>query len=210
MDPYRTLQMLLSKTDGESPVRHRSAVVAVVNGDRTVNLTMGGLTVANVSTLGGFFSVGEVVQVIAWAGDLLVLGVAGLSSGFRLLGYTENTADHDGFSTTPADIANLTLPSITFPANRRIRLVGQCQTEQNTALGHQQILIREGGTQLQGSTQTVVAGGFTLHHLERIFTPSVGAHTYKMMGAVQAGGTMDILGSAGLVAFLSCEDIGPI
>lgn len=83
MDYERTLQRLLPKADGESPVRHRTGVISAVNGDGTVDVDLGGEVIGGCSILGST-TVGAVVQVLAWAGDLLVLGSAsGAGIGYR-------------------------------------------------------------------------------------------------------------------------------
>jgi hypothetical protein len=61
--------------DGEQPVRHRSALVDAVNGDGTVDLDVQGVIIANVAVLAGATAgVGDVVHVLVWPGDMLVVG----------------------------------------------------------------------------------------------------------------------------------------
>jgi len=83
-DYQRIVERLIPKPDGESPVRHRTGEVVAVNGDGTVDLDLSGVTVPDVATIGST-AVGQIVQVLVWAGDLLVLSVTG-GSDYALLG----------------------------------------------------------------------------------------------------------------------------
>jgi hypothetical protein len=74
MDYTRTLNRLEPAPDGESALRHRSAVVTAINSDGTVDIDLSGVAVVGVSSL-VFAGIGEVVQVVAWKGDLLVIGL---------------------------------------------------------------------------------------------------------------------------------------
>lgn len=77
MDYFRLGEKLNPKPDGESAVRHRTGVVDAVNADGTVDLDLGGIVVPGVSVLNSAsIEAASPVQVVAWAGDLLVLGPA--------------------------------------------------------------------------------------------------------------------------------------
>lgn len=78
MDFTKLQEKLIPKPDGESPVRHRTGTVDAVNANGTVDLDLGGTVVPDVSVLAGSsVTVGQVVQVLVWAGDLLVIGGIG-------------------------------------------------------------------------------------------------------------------------------------
>jgi hypothetical protein len=77
----RLFDKMNPKPDGESPIVHRSGVVDAVNADGTVDLELSGVVVEDVAVLSGaVVAVDDVVQVAAWAGDLLVLGKSRLSN----------------------------------------------------------------------------------------------------------------------------------
>jgi hypothetical protein len=76
-DLFRLLGRLQPEEDGETPVRHRSGVVDAVNGDGTVDVEISGVAVTDVAVLDGAVAgVGDVVHVLTWGGDMLVLGKA--------------------------------------------------------------------------------------------------------------------------------------
>lgn len=80
-DLTRLEQRLFPAQDGEAAVRHRSGIVNTVNMDGTVDLALGSTVVPSASVLAGaVVENGDVVQVLAWRGDLLVLGRWGLIS----------------------------------------------------------------------------------------------------------------------------------
>lgn len=99
MDLHRIYEGFNPLPDGESPVRHRTGIVDVVNADGTVDLDLGGTIVPSVSVLeGASVAAGSVVQVIAWAGDLLVLGV--VSSNASLPAQAVETTDQTAITST--------------------------------------------------------------------------------------------------------------
>lgn len=56
-------------------IRHRTAIVDVVNGDGTVDILLGDSIVENVAKLAGATAtLGATVHVLTFGGDLLVLG----------------------------------------------------------------------------------------------------------------------------------------
>lgn len=75
-DYTRLLEKIVPTQDGEDPVRLRTAVVAVINSDGTIDITLNGVTVTNVPVVGSNlgFVVGRSVQVLVHRGALLVLG----------------------------------------------------------------------------------------------------------------------------------------
>lgn len=69
------LQKLVPQKDGEPYVVHRTALVDAVNSDGTVDVELSGVVVPNVPVLErALVLAGDVVQVLAWQGALLVLG----------------------------------------------------------------------------------------------------------------------------------------
>lgn len=100
MDYFRLGEKLNPKPDGESAVRHRTGVVDAVNADGTVDLDLGGVVVPSVSVLdGASIAVADVVQIVAWSGDLLILGRAAVSA-----------AEHEWIAWTPT-LVNLNIGS---------------------------------------------------------------------------------------------------
>jgi hypothetical protein len=64
--------------DGQDVLRLKVGVVAAIDADGTVDLTLNGTTVTNVPCLGSAqFAVGQTVQVLSYRGSLLVLGGSG-------------------------------------------------------------------------------------------------------------------------------------
>lgn len=121
---------------------------------------------------------------------------------------------NQGSITTVADLTNLTI-TVTVVANRLIRLYADGLTIASTAgtVTTASITLVESATQL-GAT---IHGGFSLPTtsfteapISTTFTPAVGAHTYKLRGAVlSGGGTMTTVASATAPWNLVAEDIGP-
>lgn len=67
---------LIPPPDGQDVAKLRTAVVAAVNSNGTLNITLNGATITNVPRLGNAYAVvGGSVQVISYRGSLLVLGM---------------------------------------------------------------------------------------------------------------------------------------
>lgn len=78
IDFTKILKDIVPDSDGPGEVYRRKMVVAVVNGDNTVDLTSSGVTIPSVPVLAGAqLTVGSNVQVITERGALLVLGKVG-------------------------------------------------------------------------------------------------------------------------------------
>jgi hypothetical protein len=66
---------LIPPPDGQDVAKLRTATVAAVNVNGTLNIVLNGATITNVPRLAGAFAVsGSVVQVLSYRGSLLVLG----------------------------------------------------------------------------------------------------------------------------------------
>jgi hypothetical protein len=76
IDYTKLREKLIPTPDGEPPIILRTATVAAVNSDGTVDLTMSsGVLVPDVPRLTGAYApVGAVVQVLSLRGSLLVIG----------------------------------------------------------------------------------------------------------------------------------------
>jgi hypothetical protein len=87
LDFHRLVERLVPQNDAETPIHHRTAIVVSVNSDGTLDIDLGGVTVTAPILDGAYAEPGDVVQVGAWAGDLLVLGrvASALSSAVSVL-----------------------------------------------------------------------------------------------------------------------------
>lgn len=119
----------------------------------------------------------------------------------------ENLAAQTGIGTTRVDLTGLVTASISFVANRRIRLKGICSFDNNNDIGIFYLRIREGGTDLAvGHTNATEL--FTLNETliaETVITPTAGSHTYKLSAHTSAGE----ISRTNLAGLLIVEDIGP-
>lgn len=117
MDLHRIYEGINPDTDGESPVRHRTGIVSAVNADGTIDLDLGGTVVPGVSVLDGVSVVaGDVVQVAAWAGDLLILGRSRtIAGGAQARYYTQTASGGPTSGTTQLQLASLAIPAQGYP-----------------------------------------------------------------------------------------------
>jgi hypothetical protein len=74
MDDNTIARILFPADDGEPPIRHRLGKVLTVNTNGTVTLTMGTSSVVARILEGVMVAVGDVVEVVVWSGDVLILG----------------------------------------------------------------------------------------------------------------------------------------
>lgn len=215
MDLTRLQQRLQPKPDGESAVRHRTGIVDTVNPDGTVDLDLGGIVVPDVSVLdGAFLAIGDVVQVVAWAGDLLVLGREASAPGggpLGLLGAVTKTASHTGITGT-VDITGLTATVDVADNSRFIRVAVTVNSLTSTvATDRSNISIREGATVF---TQFIHRFGGT--NADEgvtswvLLNPTQGSHTYKVTYTVIGTGTHVWTAAADSISSFTVEDIGPI
>lgn len=125
------------------------------------------------------------------------------------LGYSEATASQAGI-TTIVDLTNLSVV-VNVIARRRIKLTGflpsvSCTAADNTM----QLKIQEGATVLVSvDTGNPTANTGDFMRAERVLTPSVGLHTYKLtLARVVGAGSLTVNASATSPAFVLVEDIG--
>jgi hypothetical protein len=125
------------------------------------------------------------------------------------IGYAEVTANQGTF-TTEVDLTGLSV-DVTVAANRRIRITGSCLMLSSVTTDEVILRIKEGASVLRHDGQiTNAANGANLYHVERILTPSAGAHTYKLTGARTVGtGNVTMYANTNDPAFILVEDIGP-
>lgn len=128
-----------------------------------------------------------------------------------VLGYAEITASQAGV-TAVADITGLAL-TITYPANRRIKISGGGGVGATVATDVVRIAIKEGAGLLQvgdvvpGITSATTGNIWLLPH--RIIVPSAGVHTYKLTLERLAGaGTVQISANGQFPAYILIEDMG--
>lgn len=122
-----------------------------------------------------------------------------------VLGYIERTTSVFNIPTTGTDL--LTLPAITVPAGRYIRITGQgifaLTGSATDAIG----TINEGATELQRFAQMSTSLNQSMGAV--ILTPSAGAHTYKLR-AYGVGGMINFEAAATRPGFILVEDIGGV
>lgn len=120
------------------------------------------------------------------------------------LGYAEVTANQTGLVYT-ADLTGLAV-TVFIPAGRRIRVtghVGQFNRSAGTATWAQ-LKVREGVVQLASKTD-VINNNFVGVDVAAILLPTAGVHTYKLTS--NGDGTMDMIASADMPAYILVEDI---
>jgi hypothetical protein len=111
-------------------------------------------------------------------------------------------------------VTDITGASITFTAiaNRQYKLGFHIYTNTTASSATTNVMIYEGTTLLQQSTQT--AGTATIGCFSQGFVllqPSAGSHTYKLRLQLQAGtGTCSAEGGSTYPAWFWAEDIGPV
>lgn len=214
-DYQKIISGLVPQLDGESAVRHRSALVDAVNADGTVDLDFNGTIIASVSVLdGAVVGAGETVQVAVWAGDMLVLGAARTApSGARgVLGYAEVTSSQLAMAAGTTDLTGLAV-TVTVGTARRVRISGSVQLGKRTAVGRGQVLVREGAANIgrlcridnmaiTGTLQRFRGHGAT------VITPSAGSHTYKLAAETSSNIIDSEAAGSGEQSFILVEDIG--
>jgi hypothetical protein len=140
--------------------------------------------------------------------DYLSLGV---SQG--RLAYVISTSNQAVASGAAVDITGLTV-SVSLPANRVIRVTGQCIfaiTPPMTLDG----FINQDGTNVAafGENSNATGGDATNKSIlqcgSAILTPTAGDHTYKLQAQATGAGSATIGASAAAPGFILVEDIGP-
>lgn len=215
MDYSKLYEKMAPTPDGESPVRHRTGTVSAVNANGTVDLDLGTVVVPDVSVLrGAYVELGETVQVVVWAGDLLVLGAVALNDGGGPLGwldYAEVTANQ---ATITTEVALTDLTSTrSYPGGRRVKITGSIRFGATNVDNNAILRIKESTTVLQ--TAEHIASRISSQSnpsLERsiVIVPSVGGHTYNLTLNMSVGtGSISLVASVSAPAFLLIEDLGP-
>lgn len=214
-DYTKIISGLVPQLDGESAVRHRSALVDAVNANGTVDLDFNGTIIASVSVLdGAVVGAGETVQVAVWAGDMLVLGAARTApSGARgILDYAEVTSSQLGMAAGTTDLTGLAV-TVTVGTGRAIEISGNVQLGKRTAAGRGQVLIREGSSNL-GRLWRIdnMATSGTLQrfrgHGSAVIFPSAGSHTYKLSAETSSNIIDAEAAGSGEQNWIMVEDIG--
>ncbi len=127
-----------------------------------------------------------------------------------ILGYAEVTANQTGIGATITDLTSLSL-TITYVANRRVKVTGEGQYQNNTNNEFTKVYIREASVTLTArnfyTAVTLINNGF---HVEHILTPTAGARTYKLSAnRSSSSGTTALIAASTEPAFIRIEDIGP-
>lgn len=111
------------KVDGEDELRLRVALVAAVNANGTVDLTLSGVTVPGVPVLDGVApAVGATVQVLSWLGALLVLGGSAAGSASNVESYKAANVQTTSTSYTPFTGTDIHGVAFLAPASGRVKL----------------------------------------------------------------------------------------
>lgn len=127
------------------------------------------------------------------------------------LGYAEITTDSATFGGTITDIAGLSV-TVDVQANRRVRITGWITGFSGLDdPGQANLYVREASTVLvvAPSEASPVPDYQTSDvQVQRVFTPTTGAHTYKVSANAFAS-TARVRASTTFRAFILVEDIGP-
>jgi hypothetical protein len=125
------------------------------------------------------------------------------------LGYAQVTANQ-GSITTLVDLSGLTA-TVTVGANRYVKITGVVLAGSTVAADTIDLIIREGGTELQIAEFRNGSTGSSEALMAQIVldSPSAGSHTYKLSMRRAAGtGTITMTAVTAAPAFILVEDIG--
>jgi hypothetical protein len=156
LDMTRLLTKLLPEQDGEDYLRMRTGVVADVNTDGTVDVTLSGVMVENVAVLSGaVVAEGTVVQILTYRGGLLVLGAAGPASvPAQLLSGNVNSGNATP-GTTFTNTISTGVHGVAFiaPPSGQVWITGRAVARNDTANGFvlMDYEVRAGSTPGSGS-----------------------------------------------------------
>jgi hypothetical protein len=200
MDYTKLIAKMSPTPDGESPVRHRTGTIDVVNADGTVDLDLGGTVVPDVSTLQRV-SVGDVVQVLAWEGDLLVLGGAG---PLGVVDYAEVTANQ-GSITVETTVTGLTFTQALL-AGRLYRFTAYMHGSA-TVTTSGVLRIKDDGVTVLESVMNTVTGVNSIMWLQGLLPGPVASSTWTVT-VTPGAGTLTVGATSTRRAFLLLEDIG--
>lgn len=108
-----------------------------------------------------------------------------------------------------AETQVMTLPSITFPAGRLVRIAAYIADMVGTSATQFGIVyLRANGSRLTQGVRTVVNTGGNTLYTELIFAPGPGALTFDATVAC-VGGSVNANAGPAYPMYLLCEDIGP-
>jgi hypothetical protein len=144
--------------------------------------------------------------------DLRESARGGGASPGGILGYAEVTANQTGMGAGLTDLTGLAV-TVTVPAGRRLRIVGNVRLLKSTSAGYGQVVVREGSTSI-GRIWTFLdmatsgVGSRFRGEGSVIVAPTAGEHTYKLTSDLaNVGATLEA--SAGNACWIMVEDIGP-
>ena len=216
-DVTQVLKKIVPEQDGPSNVTLRTGVIAAVNGDGTVNVTMGdGTVVTNKPVVGSsvVFTIGQVVNILTGRNQFLVLGgtaSSGATSGFPSVYVTLGTP-----TLTNGVITDLTPTSTPYniggmyPGSGSVFTVPAGQgglyqagvvlryASQATPAGARQARVNKNGSEFilfnqpavsnYTSSNIVVNGGIRL--------PLVAGDTISFAGYQNSGGNLALVGNS--------------
>lgn len=123
-------------------------------------------------------------------------------------GYAQVTSDQASIGTSATDLTGLTV-TVTVNSGERIRITGYVGAFYGPSIDNQvTFAIKEGATQLNRSEiflRTSVGNCYAF--VTHVFTPSAGAHTYKLTAQTN-GGTVSMAAGATAPSYILVEGIG--
>jgi hypothetical protein len=134
----------------------------------------------------------------------------GWNAPWGVISYVQTTTAQTGI-TTRVDVTSMTTGSITYVANRLLRITVQTpKMSGSVADTRLEVFLMNGATTLSSCTSTtVVAGVGNSTNLSFYDTTTAGARTYDLEVALSGAGTGSISASATNPFQLIVEDIGP-
>lgn len=217
--------------DGFGSLVLRAMVVSAVNGDGTLDLTTGGVTIPDVPYLGSSLAVvGTSVQVLVARGQLLALGATGDADsppyGIGVLNRSKTTSDTSAVTTTETKDTQIGNIGFTAVSGRRYQVSFSCRTSASANATTMDIRIRDGGagsptsasTILTAGSQYVVVSGGAGQNQFTVFQTldcpgdiAAGAHTIAPFYVRTAGtGSVFLSRANNQARELKIEDVGPI
>lgn len=138
--------------------------------------------------------------------------VASASVPVGQLGYAEFTGATQtiGATATETDLTNLSV-NVTVPAGRTIRVTGFVHARSSVATDTLYLRIREDGSNNRGFAYiNELATNPNTSAIQAVFSPTAGAHTYKITVTRATGtGSVTMYGAAGEPSWIMVEDITP-
>lgn len=216
--------------DGFGSLVLRAMIVSAVNGDGTLDLTTGGVTIPDVPFLGSsLVVVGASVQVLVARGQLLALGATGDADSppYALGSLNRARSAISTATTTTTELKDTNVGDVPFTAvsGRRYRISYSCRTSSTANATTMDIRIRDGfggsptnasTIRTAGSQYIDLAGGpgqsqFTL--FQTIDCPAdtgAGIHTIAAFYVRTAGtGNVSLTAAGSQLRELQVEDLGP-